>query len=82
MKNARILDGDIVFIRQQPDVENGQIAAVSINDDATLKRVYKYKDHIALHAENPEYPPIIVDCNDMNNIRILGKAIAFQSTVK
>jgi len=42
MINARIFDGDIVFVREQPDVENGEIAAVLIGNDATLKKVYKY----------------------------------------
>lgn len=81
MINARIFDGDIVFIRKQPDVENGEIAAVIIDDEVTLKRVYKRSDSIMLVAENPKYEPLIYTARDCVNINILGKAIAFQSDV-
>lgn len=81
MINARIFDGDIVFIRKQPDVENGEIAAVIIDDEVTLKRVYKRSDSIMLVAENPKYEPLIYTAQDCVNINILGKAIAFQSDV-
>ena len=84
MINARILDGDIVFIRQQPMVENGEIAAVIIDDDATLKRVYYYKEDgkLILQAENPSFAPLVFIGEELNHIRILGKAVAFQSDVK
>ncbi|MDO4923345.1 MAG: S24 family peptidase [Peptococcaceae bacterium] len=83
MIGARIHDGDIVFIKQQPLVENGQIAAVLIDDEATLKRFYydKANQIIQLMAENPAYPPIIKMQTDLENIRILGRAIAFQSNL-
>lgn len=79
MINARIYDGDIVFIRSQPIVNDGEIAAVLIDDEATLKRVYIEDDRITLVAENPKYKPIIIAENDHQNVKILGKAIAFQS---
>ena len=82
MINARIFDGDIVFIRAQPQVENGEIAAVIVNDEATLKRVYLKSDRIILRPENPLYDDIIFTDTDMNNVRILGKAVAFMSYVK
>lgn len=84
MIGARIMDGDIVFIKNQPTVENGEIAAVIIGDEATLKRVYYYPEQnkISLNAENPKYAPLIYDGEELNTIRILGKAVAFQSTVK
>lgn len=84
MINARILDGDIVFIRKQEMVENGEIAAVIIDDEATLKRVYYEKDKgkLVLQAENSAYAPLIYIGDELNSIRILGKAIAFQSDVK
>lgn len=84
MINARILDGDIVFIRKQEMVENGEIAAVIIDDEATLKRVYYEKDKgkLVLQAENPAYAPLVYIGEELNNIHILGKAIAFQSDVK
>lgn len=84
MINARITDGDIVFIRKQPMVENGEIAAVIINDEATLKRVYYYPDaeKLVLAAENPQYAPFVYIGEELYDIRILGKAVAFQSDVK
>lgn len=82
MINARIFDGDIVYIRQQPTVENGQIAAVLIGDEATLKRVRLFDDHISLEPENPMYRPIVYWNGDMASIRILGLAVAFTSTVR
>ena len=82
MINARIFDGDIVYIRQQETVENGEIAAVLIDGEATLKRVRLYDDHISLEPENPQYRPIVLWGEDMNTARILGKAVAFTSTVR
>ena len=81
MINARIYDGDIVFIRKQPDVNDGEIAAVLIDDEATLKRVFKMPGRIQLRAENPKYKPI--DITEEQNIKVLvlGKAVAFQSDV-
>lgn len=76
MINARIHDGDIVFIKEQPDVNDGEIAAVIIDDEATLKRVYKYDDYIMLNAENPAYKPIQIQKTDAKNIQIIGKAIS------
>lgn len=84
MINARINDGDIVFIRKQDTVDNGEIAAVVIGDEATLKRVYYYsdKDLIILRAENPSYKDLIYTDADLDQIVILGKAVAFQSDVR
>jgi SOS-response transcriptional repressors (recA-mediated autopeptidases) len=81
MINARIYDGDIVFIRQQPDVDNGEIAAVLLDDDATLKRVFKQPGGIILQAENPAYAPITVNGHTGINCRVIGKAVAFLSDV-
>lgn len=78
MIGARIYDGDIVFIHAQPDVDDGEIAVVLIDDEATLKRVYKMGDRIILRAENPAYPPMEFCKSDGKILRILGKAIAFQ----
>ena len=76
MINARINDGDIVFIKQQSTVENGEIAAVLVNDSATLKRVYFVDDTVQLRSENPKYKPMVFSKNNCDNFRILGKAIA------
>ena len=83
MVNARINDGDLVFIHQQPVVENGDIAAVAIGDDATLKRIYYYQDKslMILKAENPKYEDMIYSGEELEDVRILGKAVAFQSDV-
>ena len=73
MINARIWDGDIVFIRAQPQVENGEIAAVIIGDEATLKRVYYYpqQNRLMLNAENPAFAPLIYIGDELRQIKIL-----------
>lgn len=82
MINARIYDGDIVYIRQQDIVDSGEIAAVLIDGEATLKRVRIFDDHIVLEPENPMYKPTPFWGEEMNNVRILGKAVAFTGPVK
>lgn len=82
MINARIFDGDIVYIRSQDTVENGEIAAVLIDNEATLKRVKLYEDHITLEPENPMYKPLSYWGEEMNEVRILGKAVAFTSIIR
>lgn len=82
MVNAHIFDGDLVFIRKQADVNNGEIAAVVIEGEATLKRVYKYPNRIELRPENPLYPVLQYEGVDLETIRILGKAIAFLGQVR
>lgn len=80
MINARIFDGDIVYIRQQDTVDNGDIAAVLVDGtEATLKRVRLFEDHIILEPANPMYQPMAYWQEEMNNVRILGKAVAFTS---
>ena len=81
MIGARINDGDIVFIRKQPDVENGEIAAVLIDGEATLKRVYKKNGALVLQAENPKYAPIVCSAKTCDECIIMGKAVTFQSDV-
>ena len=82
MINARIFDGDIVYIRKQDTVENGDIAAVLIDNEATLKRFKLYDDHISLEPENPMYKPLVFWNEEMNEVRIIGKAVAFTSSVR
>jgi len=81
MINARIFDGDVVFIKSQPDVENGDIAAIRIGDEVTLKRVYKHENRIELRAENPLYSSLNYEGTDLDQVQILGKAVIFQSAV-
>ena len=82
MINARIFDGDIVYIRQQSTVNNGEIAAVLIDGEATLKRVQLFEDHVSLEPENPQYRPLVYWGEEMNTVRILGKAVAFTSAIR
>lgn len=73
MVGANIFDGDIVFIRKQSDVDDGEIAAVIIDDSATLKRVFKFENKVVLRAENPKYKPILLDGD--KSVYIVGKAV-------
>lgn len=78
MINANIFDGDIVFIRQQPDLENGEIGAILLDNEATLKRFSKTNDSVILQAENPsmtDWPRVYTD----GNIRVLGKLVGVYS---
>ena len=83
MINARIHDGDIVFVRKQDIVNNGEIAVVIIDDEATLKRFYYYREQnlVVLKPENPKYADIVLSDDKLNEVKVLGKAIAFQSDV-
>ena len=78
MINAGIRDGDIVYIRQQAQVENGQIAAIMVGqDEATLKRVYMENGVVTLNAENSAYTPKVFVGEEANQIHVLGLAVAF-----
>lgn len=77
MTGAGIHDGDTVFIRIQPEVENSEIAAVRIGEEATLKRVYLHPDYIELRPENSAFESIIRRKEDMNDVQIEGKAVGW-----
>lgn len=77
MIGADIHDGDVVYVRRQPEVRSGQIAAVLIDDEATLKRVYLQGETVVLQPENPAYPPLIFSGSEAAALRILGLAVAF-----
>ena len=79
MIGARIHDGDIVYIRQQETVENGQIAAVMVRGETTLKRVYRQGGTLTLMPENPRYAPIVLTGSELNDVRVVGLAVAFTS---
>ena len=83
MNNARIFDGDLVFIHRQDWVENGEIAAVLFNgySEAVLKRLYYYKEKklLILKSENSAFEDCVFVEKEMKNVRILGKAVALQS---
>lgn len=83
MINADIQDGDIVFVKQQPEVENGEIAVVMINDEeATLKRFYRINGSVILRPENPNHKETIIKKRDGQTVKILGKVLFNKSRVK
>ena len=84
MIGARIFDGDEVFIQQTDVVENGEIAAVVVEGEATLKRVYYYPEEqkLILSPENPAYEPLVFTGPELDTIHILGRAVAFQSKLR
>ena len=82
MVNAGIRDADIVYIRRQSTVENGQIAAVLVDGgEATLKRFYRMGNKITLNAENPAYAPLVFVDAEMDSVRVLGLAVAFTHVI-
>lgn len=79
MIEAHIFDGDLVFLRKTSDVDDGQIAAVLIDDEATLKRVSRDKDTVILQPCNKDYKPIIVQEKDDKQVLILGEMVGVYS---
>ena len=81
MIGARILDGDVVFIRAQEMVENGKIAAVIIDNEATLKRWYYFpeKQKLVLTPENPAYEPLVYIGDELADIKCIGQAVSVMS---
>lgn len=84
MVGARIYDGDEVFIQQTDMVENGEIAAVVLDDEATLKRFYYYpnEQRLVLTPENPAYEPLVYTGEELNHVHILGRAVAVQGKLR
>ena len=84
MKDARINSGDPVFIKKADSVNNGEIAAIIIGDEATLKRVYYYPESakLMLISENSNYEPMVFSGAELERIRIIGKAVAFKSEIR
>ena len=77
MIDAGIHDRDIVYIRIQPEVENGEIAAVRIGDEATLKRVYYSDDTLTLMPANPAYAPMVYSGPQLDEVQIEGRAVGW-----
>lgn len=77
MVDAGIQDNDVVYIRVQPQVEDGEIAAVRIGGEATLKRVYYDGQSLTLMPANSSYRPKTYSGPELENIRIEGKAVGF-----
>jgi len=80
MINARIFDGDIVFVKTDVAVEDGQIAVVRIDEEYTLKRIFHGPDYLELRSENPTHPTRIIR-GDQVNAEIVGRAVYFLSRV-
>ena len=80
MINARIFDGDTLFVRKQDTVDDGEIAVVLIDDEATVKRVYFDRENsiLTLIPENPTYKPMRYMGSQLDRIRILGKVVSGQ----
>lgn len=82
MIGARINNGDLVYIRKQSIVENGQIAAILVDGaEKLLKRVYITNVSVILQAENPTYPPKVFTKEDMNRVSIIGRAVGLTSVL-
>ena len=81
MEGAGIYDGDIAVLKAQAEAENGEIAAVVINEDATLKRVFRTAHGVRLHAENPDFPDLNFDHSDAASIRIAGVLVGILRVV-
>lgn len=83
MIGARINDGDVVFIKQQQIVNNGEIAAVAIGDEFTLKYWYYYpeKQKLVLNPANPAFEPLIYTGAELDEVYCLGKAVCFMSNL-
>lgn len=82
MKDLRILDGDVVYIRRQNHAENGDIIAAEIDGEATLKRFYRKPNGIMLMPANTEYEPIFIPASEADAFRIDGVAVAFTSAIR
>ena len=70
-------DGDIVLIKQQKEVSNGQIAAVGIDGETTLKHVYRQEEGLLLTADNPSFSPIYVPADSNREISVYGLAVGY-----
>lgn len=78
----KIHDGDIVFVREQPIVDENEVAVVIIDDEVTLKRYRRVNEElVSLIPDNPEHNAIYVNLKEKQNVRILGKAIALQRDI-
>ena len=74
----RIMDGDIVYVREQPDVDDGQIAVVGVDDSVTLKVVYHLTDGLQLVSLNPKYKPMIYNQGNTDYLALIGLAVAYK----
>lgn len=76
------LDGDLVYIKARPDVTEGAVAVVFLDDEATLKHVYKRPTCLTLISDNPTHPPIMAEFEDYANIRVFGVPVGYTRIYK
>lgn len=76
------LDGDVVYIKCRPDVPEGAVAVVFMDDEATLKHVYKRPTGLTLISDNPTHAPIMVEFEDYNSVRIFGVPVGYTRIYK
>ena len=81
MIEEAILEGDLVLVRPQPFVEQGEVAVVRVGDEATVKKFYRIDDRIELHPANPDYSPMVFD-EDSDEVTVVGKVIAVYRTLE
>jgi repressor LexA len=72
MRDAGILDGDVVIVRRQPSASSGQIVVALVGDEATVKRLRWHRGRAELHPENPAYEPIVPDPGELT---LLGRVV-------
>ncbi len=82
MIGARIYSGDLVYVRRQPSVENGEIAVVLVDNEATVKRVFYYPDKVVLKPENDAYTDMVYHSGDGHEVAVLGKVIFVRGRVE
>ncbi len=75
MKDAGILPGDIAVMNRQEDVADGEIAAVLLDDDATLKYLRRCRGSVVLRGANSAFPDIVIRADEVRTLRILGKFV-------
>ena len=75
MIGAGILPGDLIFVRRRAVADNGRIAVVMIDGEATVKRFYREANHIRLQAENPDMAPIIIERDEAESCQVLGEVV-------
>ncbi|MBD3278198.1 MAG: transcriptional repressor LexA [Candidatus Aegiribacteria sp.] len=81
MIDEAILEDDLVLVRPQPFVEQGEVAVVRVGDEATVKKFYRVDDRIELHPANPDYSPMIFD-KDSDEVTVVGKVVAVYRTLE
>lgn len=81
MIDAGIRDGDIAIVEKRPDAKSGQIAAVIVGDDATLKRVFHSASEVRLHAENPKYADRVFSRDELQSVLIAGVLIGIVRSI-